>query len=93
MIDISKFIDITLARLKTLENNKGISLLTFKKDRKITILKNNNTFSVYEDGFFNESFHELDNNSLRKLLKSLSKKEFPRSHKLHLEVINKHNFM
>lgn len=91
MIDISNFIDITLLKLKTLDDNKGISLLTFKKDRKITIVKNNDNFSVYEDGFFNESFHDLDINNLRKLLKTLSKKEFPRSNKLHLELINKNN--
>lgn len=51
MIDISNFIDSTFLKLKTLEDTKGISLLTFKKDRKITIIKNNNTFSVYENGF------------------------------------------
>lgn len=89
MIDISNFIDITLTKLKSLEIGQGISLLTFKKDRKITIIKNNNSFSLYEDGFSREIFLNLDNKNLKKLLKTLGRKEFPRSNKLHLEIIDK----
>lgn len=89
MIDISNFIDITLTKLKSLEIGEGISLLTFKKDRKITIIKNNNCFSLYEEGFSKERFFNLNNKDLKKLLKTLGRKEFPRSNKLHLEVVDK----
>lgn len=88
MIDISNFIDITLIKLKSLEIGQGLSLLTFKKDRKITIIKNDNCFSLYEDGFYKENFFNLDYKNLKKLLKTLGRKEFPRSNKLHVEIID-----
>ncbi|MDO4535129.1 MAG: hypothetical protein Q4B63_04870 [Clostridium perfringens] len=87
MIDINNFIDITLLRLKSLDVEQGVSLLTFKKDRKVTIIKKNNSFSVYEDGFSKEIFFNLNIKDLRKLLKALARKEFPRSNKLHFEII------
>lgn len=88
MVDISNFIDFTFIKLKHLSVGKGVCLLTFKKDRKVTIIKNESTYTLYEDGFFQETFSNLDDKKLKKLLKSMIKKEFPRSNRLHLTLVN-----
>lgn len=87
MVDLSNFIDFTFIKLKRLEINQGVSILTFKKDRKVSVMKRENYYDVIEDGFFKETFTNLDDKGVRKLLKSMVKKEFPRSNRLHLSII------
>lgn len=87
MVDLSNFIDFTFIKLKRLEINQGVSILTFKKDRKVSVMKRENHYDVIEDGFFKETFTNLDDKDVRKLLKSMVKKEFPRSNRLHLSII------
>lgn len=87
MVDLSNFIDFTFIKLRRLEINQGVSILTFKKDRKVSVIKRTDFYDVIEDGFFKETFKALDERGVRKLLKSMVKKEFPRSNRLHLAVI------
>ncbi|WP_297631598.1 hypothetical protein [uncultured Clostridium sp.] len=87
MVDLSNFIDFTFIKLKRLDVNQGVSILTFKKDRKVSVMKRENCYDVIEDGFFKETFTNLDDKEVRKLLKSMVKKEFPRSNRLHLSII------
>ncbi|WGX75364.1 hypothetical protein QJS64_15325 [Paraclostridium bifermentans] len=52
MIDIKNFRKYTFENLKKIDVGNKIELLTFKKDRKITIEKiNQNVFNVIQDGF------------------------------------------
>ena len=88
MVDMSNFIDFTFIKLRRLSTGQGVCLLTFKKDRKVTIIKEESTYTLHEDGFFKETFSNLDDKELRKLLKSMIKKEFPRSNRLHLTLVN-----
>lgn len=87
MVDMSNFIDYTMMKLKTVEVGEGVCLLTFKKDRKVTIIKENESFTLYEEGFYKEVFKELDNKELKKLLKSMVRREFPRSNRLHFQLV------
>lgn len=87
MVDMSNFIDFTLIKLKQIEIGKGICLLTYKKDRKVTVIKEENSYTLHEDGFYKETFSELDEKELRKLLKTMVRKEFPRSNRLHLNLV------
>lgn len=87
MVDMSNFIDITTIKLKNLEIGHGVALLTFKKDRKVTIIKETDGYTLYEDGFYKEIFPDLDNRQLKKLLKSMVRREFPRSNRLHFLLV------
>ena len=87
MVDMSNFIDFTFMKLKQIEVGQGVCLLTFKKDRKVTVIKEEEYYSVYEDGYSKKVFRNLDSRKLKKLLKILAKKEFPRSNMLHLNII------
>ena len=84
MIDKSATISTVLAKLKKLPHGHYLRLLTFKKDRSVTICKmDNDDLLVKVDGFKQQSF-KTDIKKIRKHLKVLLKQEFPRSNKVRL---------
>ncbi|MGL4989552.1 MAG: hypothetical protein ACRC57_00060 [Sarcina sp.] len=87
MVDMSNFIDFTFIKLKQINIGQGVCLLTFKKDRKVTVIKETENYTLHEDGFYKESFFDLDDKELKKLLKSMVRREFPRSNRLHLTIV------
>lgn len=71
-----------LTRLKKLPIGKGLDLRTFKRDRSVTIMRRaEDRYNVKEDGFESQTF-ETDIKGMRKLLKMLLRREFPRSNKI-----------
>lgn len=92
MIDINKFTKMPIEKLKKLEVEDKVELLTFKKDRKIIITKKDfNYYDVIEDGFEYKVFENIEVQKLEKLLKQLQKIEFPRSNKFFLKIIENLN--
>lgn len=87
MVDMSNFIDYTLMKLKHIEVGEAIELLTFKKDRKVIVVKEEEYFTLHEDGFYHEVFENLDTKELKKLLKTMVRREFPRSNRLHFQIV------
>lgn len=84
MINISTAIPNILSKLKKMPTGHYIELLTFKKDRSITMVKMaNRQLLIIQEGFEQKKF-EIAPEKLKKTLKTLLKKEFPRSHKVHL---------
>ena len=82
MKDYNKFIEKVLNEL---EIGKKVNLLTFKRDRKITIIKTSNEkFIVEEDGFKQRNFDDLNRYEVIKLMDKLRDIEFPRSNMLHI---------
>ena len=82
MIDRSNAIPAILTRLRKVPVGSGIELRTFKRDRSVIILRvDEDSFSVREKGFVFETF-STDLKGMRKLLKTLLKREFPRSNKI-----------
>lgn len=80
MIDINKFTQTPVDRLKNIKEGDKIELLTRKKDRKITIIKvDEQSCNVIEDGFNQKTFTNVESAKLSKLLKQLQLIEFPRS--------------
>ncbi|MEG0856844.1 MAG: hypothetical protein RSG52_10260 [Terrisporobacter sp.] len=62
--------------------------MTFKKDRKIILVKKDlNLYKVIEDGFEYKEFDNINYEKLEVLLKQMQHVEFPRSNKFYLEVI------
>lgn len=82
MHDIKTFTKTPLNKLKNLCIGDKIELLTYKKDRKITIIKKDLAiYNVIEDGFKYKEFDNVKFTELEHLLKQLQSVEF-------LEAIN-----
>ncbi len=68
--------------VRKLEPPQGVEILTYKRNRGITIIKiDEENLSVQERGY-EENIFQVDMNGLAKLLKNISKREFPRSRKV-----------
>ncbi len=84
MIDKATAIETVMRKLKKLPMGHAIDLRTYKRNRSVIIARTGvDEFDVVEKGFFEERFL-IPLNRMKKLLKSLIKKEFPRSTKIRL---------
>ena len=89
MIDKTSIIDTVCERLKTLPISHCLDLRTYKRNRSVMIAKlAEDDLLVIENGFFKARFR-VRPEKLRKLLKTLMKKEFPRSRKIRLYVLDR----
>jgi hypothetical protein len=89
MIDKTQIIEAVSERLKKLPVGHYLDLRTYKRNRSVIIVQiANDDFIVIEDGFFKERF-QVNSDKLKKLLMTLLKKEFPRSHKIRLYVMGR----
>ena len=89
MIDKEKIIDTVTERLNKLPVGHYVDMRTYKRNRSVFIVKmSEDDLLIIEDGFFKERFH-IKTEKLNKLLTTLLKKEFPRSHKIRLYVMGK----
>ncbi len=89
MIDKEKILDTVTERLKNLPVGHYLDLRTYKRNRSVIIVKESkNNLLIIEDGFFREKFH-INSEKLKKVLTTLLRKEFPRSHKIRLYVMGK----
>ena len=90
MIDKSSVIRTVLERLNKLPVGHYLDLRTYKRNRSVMIIKRAGDLLVREDGFFKEEF-VVDDSKLKGLLKTLLKKEFPRSNKVRLYSMGKYD--
>ena len=89
MIDKEKIVDTVAERLKNLPVDHYLNLRTYKRNRSVIIVKQSeNNLLIIEDGFFQERF-QINAEKLKKLLTTLLRREFPRSHKIRLYVMGK----
>jgi hypothetical protein len=89
MIDKTKIIDTVCERLKKLPLGHYLDLKTYKRNRSLIIAKTNEEdLLVIENGYFQERFR-IKPEKLKRLLSTLVKREFPRSHKIRLYVMGK----
>ena len=71
-----------------MNNGASLQLLTWKKDRSVLLIKNeDDQIRVLERGF-QENDYLVENKKLKQLLKKLLKREFPRSHKIRLNCLD-----
>lgn len=85
-VDKGRLLHATLERLSRLKEGEGVLLQPYKKDRSVCVIRRQETFQVLERGFSREEFF-VEPEKIRKLLKGLCRKEFPRSHKVWLELL------
>ncbi|WP_415719651.1 hypothetical protein [Maridesulfovibrio sp.] len=88
MIDKASALETVLLKLKKVPVGLGLDMRTYKRDRSVLILRTGeDTYVVIEDGFEQARFDE-NSKSLKKVLKRLLKKEFPRSNKIRVYEVD-----
>lgn len=91
MIDKDNIIETVIEKLEKLPVEHYLDLRTYKRNRSVAIVKKSeDDFLIIEDGYFHERYH-LRLDKLKKTLKALLRKEFPRSHKIRLYVMGRFN--
>jgi hypothetical protein len=89
MIDKTRIVDTVCERISTLPVSHCLDLRTYKRNRSVVIVKlAEDNLLIVENGYFEERF-EIRPDKLRKVLKTLLKKEFPRSRKIRLYVLDR----
>jgi len=84
MIDKATAIPTIMNKLKKLPVGHAIDLRTFKRNRSVVIARvDDDSFDVVQKGFGEDRFL-IPLSKMKKLLKNLLKKEFPRSTKMRL---------
>lgn len=87
MIDINGAVPNVLTRLKKLPVGQTLELLTFKRDRGLRITRTGkDLFTAREFGFRAET-HEADLKEMKRVLKTVLKREFPRSNKVRVNRV------
>ena len=87
MIDKAKIIKSVTERLEELPLGHYLDLRTYKRNRSVIIVKEGKEeVLVIENGYFQERFG-LKKEKLKKLLKTILRKEFPRSNKIRLYIM------
>ena len=89
MIDKSKIIETVLEKVKNLPPGDCLDLRTYKRNRSVIIAKmSEDDLLIIENGYFREKFR-LKPEKLKKALKAMVRKEFPRSRKIRLYVMGR----
>lgn len=84
MLDKSALIPALRARIAKLPVGHAIDLRTYKRDRSVVIVKlTAEQLLIIEDGF-EQNEYRIEKGGLQKILKTLLKREFPRSNKVRL---------
>jgi len=87
MLDKATAVHEVIRRLQKMEVGAGLQLLTWKKDRSLVLIKEGeDEIAVVERGFVEEEYR-VTPGKLKKLLKTLLKREFPRSHKIRVRPL------
>lgn len=82
LINIQSAIKQVKQLVNKLDPPQGVEILSYKRNRGITIIKiDDETLSVQERGY-EDNTYQVSMGGLVKLLKTISKREFPRSRKV-----------
>lgn len=86
-VDKGRVLHETSARLARLAHGEGLLLQPFKKDRAVCLVVLDGGIRVLERGFV-ENDYVVDAKKIRKELKVLCRREFPRSNKVWLKHLS-----
>ncbi len=82
MLEVTALIPAVLAKLDKLPTGHAIDLRTYKRNRSVIIRKEGEeSFYFVENGFYQDQF-TVSKDKVKKTLKKMLKKEFPRSRKV-----------
>ncbi|WP_456385482.1 hypothetical protein [Desulfolithobacter sp.] len=86
MPDKNAALATALTRCRKLDPGQAIELLTWKRDRSVRIIcLEEGRLRIEERGFERQDF-VVKSAKLKKLLRTLIKREFPRSHKIRMTI-------
>ncbi len=89
MNDKTTIIPAVMERLGKLQTGQCLDMRTFKRNRSVAIIcTGNDTFTVIERGFHEEVWEGQSAEKIKRLLKTLLKREFPRSNKIRLYTLD-----
>ncbi len=89
MNDKNTIIPTVMERLAKLQKGQCLDMRTFKRNRSVAIIcTGSDNFNVIERGFHQESWENLTAEKIKRLLKTLLKREFPRSNKIRLYTLD-----
>jgi hypothetical protein len=92
MIDKTNIIPAVLERLQTLPAGHYLDVRTYKRNRYVFFVKKGeDEFLIIENGYFQERFEKVPMKKIKKLFKTLLKKEFPRSTKIRVYNMGEYN--
>jgi hypothetical protein len=75
-----------MRRIERVKSGGFVELQTWKRDRSLLIVRDgHDSVTVHERGFV-KTCHRVDSKGLKKLLKVLLKREFPRSRKVRIRT-------
>ena len=80
MIDKTNIIPAVMERLQSLPTGHYLDVRTYKRNRFVLFVKKGeDDFLIIENGYFQDRFENVPMKKIKKLFKTLLKKEFPRS--------------
>jgi len=85
-IDKGRVLHEIMQRIKKIKTGEGILLQPYKKDRSVCVVRRAGHYHVHERGFARNDF-VVENRKIKKLLKTLCRREFPRSNKIRLTIL------
>ena len=88
MLDKSSAIPEVMRRVQKMDSGISLQLLTWKRDRSLILMKNRDGRIRVEERGFQKNDYLVEYRKLKKLLKRLLKREFPRSHKIRLNYLD-----
>ena len=84
LVNMNTVITTTLRTLKKCSPPGGVELLSYKRNRRIAIIKKSMSLVEIRENGYVEQIFETGLDTLDKELKTLVKREFPRSRKVRL---------
>lgn len=87
LVNISSVLQMSLQTLKKCRDGSGVALYSYKRNRKILVVKQARQYLLREDGYRRTELH-LSAALLKKELASSIKREFPRSRKVRFYTVD-----
>ena len=88
MIDKEKTIETVCGRIRKLPTGHYLDIRSYKRNRSVMVVKMEKELLVIEDGYFKDRLR-IKPEKLKRVLKTLLKREFPRSRKIRLYVMGR----
>jgi hypothetical protein len=82
LINIDTAIKRAIQMLRKLSAPQGVEILTYKRNRGVSVIREDEDLLAVRERGYEENEYSVSFKDLPKLLKSISKREFPRSRKV-----------
>jgi hypothetical protein len=86
-ISVNNLVNYYKSMIKRIDNNAILTFYTYKKDRGFSVKKDNGKLLISEFGFKNQNLCVEEKDSV-KIIKGITKLEFPRSHEIFVSTHN-----